>query len=182
MVFLLILVPLVGYFLVNSGRVSSPDLGRVVSQESLAPPAPPVPAASPAADIKLGSSEKAEDLVVEASPSATVFDSRKVSFMVTKPGQGKIKTKAGNKLTVNYVGLLLNGTKFDASADHGQPFTFSLGKAEVIKGWDLGLMGMKVGEVRRLIVPSFLAYGDKENGPIPANSPLFFEVELLKIN
>jgi|SRR3989344_922514 len=88
---------------------------------------------------------------------------------------------AGKVVTVNYVGTFQDGTKFDASADHGEPFSFTLGAGEVIKGWDQGVAGMKIGGKRVLIVPPELGYGDRQVGPIPPNSTLIFAVELLKV-
>jgi FKBP-type peptidyl-prolyl cis-trans isomerase FkpA len=88
---------------------------------------------------------------------------------------------AGKKVTVNYVGTLTDGTKFDSSYDKSKPFSFNLGAGEVIKGWDQGVAGMKVGGKRKLTIPPALGYGSVTNGPIPANSTLIFEVELLKV-
>lgn len=90
---------------------------------------------------------------------------------------------AGDSVTVNYVGALTNGTVFDASANHGTTgFTFTLGAGQVIKGWDEGIVGMKEGGKRKLLIPASLAYGDQAVGSvIPANSALIFEVELLKV-
>jgi len=87
----------------------------------------------------------------------------------------------GQKVTVHYTGTLTNGTKFDSSRDRGQPFTFVIGTGAVIKGWDEGVATMKVGGKRNLDIPAALAYGARANGPIPANSELLFEVELLSI-
>jgi len=87
----------------------------------------------------------------------------------------------GDVVTVNYVGTLTNGTKFDSSYDRNQPFTFRLGAGAVIAGWDQGVVGMKVGGKRRLTIPPSLGYGSQANGPIPANSTLVFEIELLSI-
>ncbi len=82
---------------------------------------------------------------------------------------------------MNYVGTLIDGAKFDSSYDRNQPFTFNLGKGEVIQGWDLGVVGMKEGGKRRLTIPSSLGYGAQGAGDaIPPNSTLIFEVELLK--
>lgn len=91
---------------------------------------------------------------------------------------------AGDTVTVNYVGALTNGQIFDASAKHGNDgFTFTLGAGQVIKGWDQGIVGMKVGGKRMLAIPAALAYGSQAVGNvIPANSPLIFEVELLKVS
>ncbi|MFA6408518.1 MAG: FKBP-type peptidyl-prolyl cis-trans isomerase [Candidatus Paceibacterota bacterium] len=90
---------------------------------------------------------------------------------------------AGDSVTVNYVGSLTNGTVFDASASHGTTgFTFNLGAGQVIAGWDQGIVGMKVGGKRKLVIPAALAYGDQSPAPsIPAGSTLVFEVELLKV-
>jgi FKBP-type peptidyl-prolyl cis-trans isomerase len=89
---------------------------------------------------------------------------------------------AGSRVTVNYVGMLPDGTIFDASERHGQAFTFTLGAGEVIQGWDQGVAGMKVGGQRRLIVPPAFGYGAQEiPGVIPANSTLIFDVELVGV-
>ena len=89
---------------------------------------------------------------------------------------------AGDKVTVQYVGSLTNGNIFDASRSHGDTgFTFTLGAGQVIKGWDQGVAGMKVGGKRKLTIPASLAYGSQAMGNIiPANSTLIFEVELIK--
>ena len=90
---------------------------------------------------------------------------------------------AGDTVTVNYVGSLTDGTVFDASANHGSSgFTFTLGAGQVIKGWDEGIVGMKEGGKRKLVIPASLAYGDQAVGNIiPANATLVFEVDLVKV-
>ena len=89
---------------------------------------------------------------------------------------------AGDTISVLYTGTFLDGRVFDASSLHGNvPFTFRLGAGAVIAGWDQGLVGMKVGGKRRLTIPSSLAYGPSGSGPIPPNTPLKFDVELLSI-
>lgn len=97
-------------------------------------------------------------------------------------GTGATAT-AGDSVTVQYVGSLTNGTVFDASANRGTAgFTFNLGAGQVIKGWDQGIVGMKEGGKRKLVIPASLAYGDQAIGNvIPANSTLVFEVELVKV-
>ena len=89
---------------------------------------------------------------------------------------------AGKKVTVNYVGTLADGTKFDSSYDRGIPFSFNLGAGEVIQGWDQGVVGMKVGGKRKLTIPSSLGYGPQGvPGAIPGGATLVFEVELLSV-
>ncbi len=100
---------------------------------------------------------------------------------IIKEGTGQAAT-SGDEVTVNYVGTLENGTKFDSSIDRGEPFTFILGAGKVIQGWDRGILGMKVGEKRKLTIPPNLAYGPNDYGPIPGSSTLIFEVDLLNIN
>lgn len=124
------------------------------------------------------------------TPAATVsaeenlqIEPGKLNAFRLKAGTGT-ETKNGDKLSVHYVGTLASGVKFDSSRDRGTPFTFTLGAGQVIKGWDQGMVGMKVGEIRKLIIPPQLAYGETgtPGGPIPPNATLTFEVELLKIN
>ena len=97
-------------------------------------------------------------------------------------GKGR-EAKTGDTVHVQYTGTLTNGKKFDSSYDHGgDPFKFTLGKGEVIKGWDQGVVGMKAGGKRRLRIPPDLGYGAKGSPPtIPANAGLVFEVELVLI-
>ena len=98
-----------------------------------------------------------------------------------KEGTGEA-AKNGDTVSVHYVGTLEDGTKFDSSIDRGTPLLFILGTGQVIQGWDLGVLGMKVGEKRKLTIPSNLAYGEQGYGPIPGRATLIFEVELLGIN
>jgi FKBP-type peptidyl-prolyl cis-trans isomerase len=95
-------------------------------------------------------------------------------------GTGAV-AEPGKNVSVHYTGWLMNGTKFDSSRDRGQPFNFPLGAGRVIKGWDEGVAGMRVGGKRTLIIPPDLGYGSRATGPIPANSTLKFEVELLDV-
>jgi len=98
-----------------------------------------------------------------------------------KVGDGR-EAKAGDRVTVHYVGTLTDGTKFDSSRDRGQGFTFELGAGRVIQGWDRGVAGMKIGGLRKLTIPPELAYGTRGFPPvIPPSSTLVFEVELLSL-
>lgn len=89
------------------------------------------------------------------------------------------EAQKGNTASLHYTGTLLNGTVFDSSYNRGTPFSFTLGENSVIQGWEQGILGMKVGGKRKLVIPPDLAYGPIARGPIPANSTLVFEVELL---
>lgn len=105
------------------------------------------------------------------------------SGLITKDvviGEGE-EAVAGLVVTTHYTGTLDDGTVFDSSVTRGAPFSFTLGVGQVIKGWDLGITGMKVGGKRELIIPANLAYGDQAIGAIPAGSTLHFEVELLGV-
>jgi peptidylprolyl isomerase len=91
------------------------------------------------------------------------------------------EVKSGDTITVNYIGTLENGTKFDSSYDRNQPFTIQIGVGQVIRGWDEGIIGMKVGGKRKLVIPPSLGYGAQELEGIPSNSTLIFEIELLSV-
>ncbi|XP_064602290.1 peptidyl-prolyl cis-trans isomerase FKBP2-like [Liolophura sinensis] len=94
----------------------------------------------------------------------------------------KIKSRKGDTLNMHYTGKLEDGTEFDSSVGRNQPFTFTLGAGQVIKGWDQGLLGMCEGEKRKLVIPSDMGYGSRGAPPkIPADATLIFEVELLSI-
>ena len=96
-------------------------------------------------------------------------------------GSGDVAA-TGDTVSALYTGMLENGTVFDASNLHGnQPISFVLGSGQVIKGWDQGIVGMKVGGKRKLVIPAELAYGNQSVGSIPANSTLVFEVELVGV-
>lgn len=91
--------------------------------------------------------------------------------------------KAGQMVTVHYTGWLENGQKFDSSKDRNDPFRFKLGAGQVIRGWDEGVAGMKIGGTRKLTIPANLGYGSRgAGGVIPPNATLIFDVELLAVN
>jgi FKBP-type peptidyl-prolyl cis-trans isomerase len=109
-----------------------------------------------------------------------------VKITVLHEGSGKV-AKAGDSVSMNYTGMFTDGTKFDSNVDpkfqHVQPFVFNLGAGQVIKGWDIGVAGMKEGEKRKLEIKPEYGYGASGiPGAIPGNSTLIFEVELLKVN
>ncbi len=92
------------------------------------------------------------------------------------------EARAGQQVTVHYTGWLTNGTEFDGSRGRNQPFAFALGRGQVIRGWDEGVQGMRVGGQRRLIIPPELGYGARgAGGVIPPNATLIFDVELLDV-
>jgi FKBP-type peptidyl-prolyl cis-trans isomerase len=120
--------------------------------------------------------------LIFALPVAFSAPIKGLKISILKKGKGA-EVKKGETAKVHYTGWLMNGKKFDSSKDHGQPFEFSVGGGSVIKGWDLGVEGMKVGEVRQLIIDSDLAYGKTgAGGAIPPNSKLKFDIELLSIS
>ena len=113
--------------------------------------------------------------------SETVTTASGLKYTDEKVGEGRTPQK-GKKVTVHYTGTLLDGKKFDSSVDRGQPFVFVIGVGQVIPGWDEGVMSMKTGGKRKLVIPSKLAYGPRgAGGVIPPNADLNFEVELISV-
>ena len=138
------------------------------------------PSASPVATVTAAGSPTATP-----KPAGPVVKTASgLQYQEEVVGTGAV-AKSGQTASVNYTGMFTNGTKFDSNVDpafgHVQPFSFQLGAGQVIKGWDEGVAGMKVGGKRKLIIPASLGYGAQANGPIPANSTLVFEVELLGV-
>ena len=128
---------------------------------------------------KSGASGNSAPLKVSSSPTTTA-DGLQYWDIVTGTGA---QAAPGSNVKVHYSGFLTTGEKFDSSRDRGEPFSFSLGAGEVIKGWDEGVAGMKVGGKRQLRIPPALAYGSSgAGGTIPPNATLIFDVELLDVS
>ncbi|RAR06807.1 fk506-binding protein 2 precursor [Stemphylium lycopersici] len=124
-------------------------------------------------------------LVQTPNSTSTHFEARNMKHLATEvitPAECVRKTQAGDKVNVHYRGTLQDGTEFDASYNRGQPLSFSVGQGQVIKGWDQGLLDMCPGEKRKLTIQPEWAYGSRGAGPIPANSVLIFESELVSID
>lgn len=111
----------------------------------------------------------------------TVTTASGLKYVDVQEGTGATP-QTGQTVYVHYTGTLQDGTKFDSSRDRNQPFSFRLGAGQVIRGWDEGISTMKVGGSRQLIIPPDLGYGTRGVGPIPPNSTLLFDVELLRIS
>ncbi len=104
-----------------------------------------------------------------------------LEYEITQKGKGGKQPKPGDMVTVHYTGKFTNDTVFDSSVKRGQPIKFTLGVGQVIKGWDEGIALLHVGDKAKFIIPPDLAYGAQARGPIPANSTLIFEVELIDV-
>jgi peptidylprolyl isomerase len=115
------------------------------------------------------------------APAGATVTASGLSYTDIVKGTGAAPT-SGKMVTVHYTGVLENGTKFDSSVDRGQPFSFRIGAGEVIPGWDEGVISMKVGGKRKLVIPPQLGYGaNGAGGVIPPNATLIFDVELLDV-
>jgi FKBP-type peptidyl-prolyl cis-trans isomerase len=121
----------------------------------------------------------------EGGPTATtgkpITTASGLQYWDLKVGDGTTAA-SGDIVRVHYTGWLTDGSKFDSSYDHGEPLRFWLGKGNVIKGWDEGVAGMKVGGKRQLHIPARLGYGAHGSGRIPANADLVFDVELVGVS
>ncbi|GAC1466400.1 MAG: hypothetical protein NVSMB9_06910 [Isosphaeraceae bacterium] len=104
-----------------------------------------------------------------------------VKYETIKEGTGAV-AKAGQRVTVHYVGTLEDGKKFDSTRDRNKPAPFTIGTGSVIKGWDEAVPGMKIGEIRSMTIPPNAGYGAIGKGPVPPNATLKFEVELLEVH
>jgi len=147
------------------------------------PPPPEVQVALPVEDEPAEEDEAIEVARELGTPSGNpvIATDSGLQYIDVEPGEGDL-AEAGDTVSVHYTGWLVDGTKFDSSKDRGTPFQFPLGAGRVIKGWDEGVAGMKVGGVRKLIIPPELGYGSRGAGSaIPPNATLIFEVELLEV-
>ena len=119
-------------------------------------------------------------LFTNSKAKMNIATTPQVSIQDEVAGTGEIAA-SGNRVIVHYTGKFMDGKVFDSSVTRGEPFQFVLGAGQVIKGWDEGIVGMRVGGKRVLTIPPSLGYGMNDYGPIPGNSTLIFEVELLKV-
>jgi peptidylprolyl isomerase len=160
-------------------------LGSLVAAcASLTAPPEPTPIAADTTTAATAPAASAKPAApASAAPSPTPPPDPNAKLVSTDIVVGKgAEAKTGDTVSVHYVGTLTNGTEFDSSRKRGQPFVFTLGKGQVIRGWDQGVVGMKVGGKRKLVIPPALAYGEHGMGSvIPPNSTLTFEVELMDI-
>ena len=167
----------------SSGAEKNPAATGAVSSAPAAPQAAPAPATSPApaAPPAPASPAPASPAIAAAGQPPRHEPVRKLEVKDLKLGKGAA-AKPGRTVTIHYVGTLDDGRVFDNSRARETPLRFVLGSGEMIKGWDEGLKGMRVGGIRRLVVPPSLGYGDKGvKGVVPPDAVLTFEIELLSV-
>jgi FK506-binding nuclear protein len=131
--------------------------------------------------VKVAEKEQPKEKIQKEVKHTPVTLANGLKYLDSKIGNGA-QVKSGRQLSMRYKGMLTSGKVFDSNMPKGRPFTFTLGAGEVIKGWDIGIQGMKIGGTRRLVIPSELAYGRRGAPPdIPPNAQLVFDVELLSM-
>lgn len=169
-VFIVVLIGAMGvYFVLNQNNQAALNLNLNLT---------PLPQSQPTTAIITSTEVRPSPSVIDMNDFQATQSGLKIKDNVV--GTGK-EVKSGDTVTVNYLGTLENGTKFDSSYDRKTPFTTQIGVGQVIKGWDEGIVGMKVGGKRTLIIPPNLGYGEQAAGSIPPNSILIFEVEVLGV-
>jgi FKBP-type peptidyl-prolyl cis-trans isomerase FkpA len=136
----------------------------------------------PAADEPLGPDEVARTYAPELNVDLERMRRGEggLRYQDLEEGTGAV-AEQGRPVVVHYTGWLPDGTQFDSSHDHGQPFQIVIGQGHVIRGWDVGIPGMREGGTRRLVIPHGMAYGPSGMGPIPPRATLIFDVELLEV-
>ncbi len=165
--FMLVCVVVLVVAQINGGKQDTPPTAQITETT-------PAPTTVSDNNTLIASNENMSDANVVTTDSG-------LQYQVLKEGDGATPTP-GQNVTVHYTGTLEDGTKFDSSRDRGRPFQFKIGVGQVIKGWDEGVGTMKVGERRKLIIPSELGYGSRgAGGVIPPDATLIFDVELLKV-
>jgi peptidylprolyl isomerase len=161
------------FFLSNQKTQTASDINLTPTINPTETPVPPTPTTA-----IIDQQEPASSPSADMGKTITTPDGLQIQDLTVGTGA---QAKSGDTITVNYLGTLTNGTKFDSSYDRNQPFTTKIGVGQVIKGWDEGMVGMKVGGKRKLTIPASLGYGSQDMGSIPSNSTLIFEVELLSV-
>lgn len=154
--------------------------GCATSPANPASPAPPAPAPAPTLVVPEPTNAPADD--DPPAPGRSAIRSTPSGLQVEELALGSgVMAEPGKRVRLHYVGTLEDGTVFDSTRERGTPFEAELGKGHLIKGFEEGVAGMKVGGLRRLTIPPELGYGDRATAKIPANATLIFEVELLEV-